>query len=605
MLTVGLMPRFGIAEIVQEKLGADGFPVNWKASDFAVGEVSATEAVSASAARVNRAQNGWNTDAVGVLKPGKGGLAPDLWRQMSRAEAEVALQRSLSKGGASPALKEAWRVVLLTAAAPPLMPERGTISSWLAVRSEALDKLGLQEAAWAMWREVPVEDLGADEASQLAWVKLRMLAGDGETACAFAKAEAVKETMGNRWAPVMAACQLVGQGKNPASVQLSLQVVEPQLKAENPSLLRILQAVTEGRVVSSLPNGNMNIDALGGSVLGQYPALMGAAILPRVPDLALRRVVKSAELPMDVRGQAAVALAGQSGLLDDGVLAWSLVSGTQLAGDLPDSVVVARGAKVSESEVKDYVEAALRMGLVDDAAKAMTTWGAPSPTVAAAEMRRHVQARLAVQLLQGRVAEDVWDEWIVAQTLENGVGAKQAQRTLLVAEALGVAVPQRIWSQMRMRAVPVSVAVDPAWQRLLADAVAKRNVPQVMLLLSEAWNGQPVADVAPVVAGASVEALRRVGFEAIGRRVAAEALLGLPRKPLVALRPEGTFGGEAISSTVLPTMAHDASRTVVRGLNSVGLAPKVSESGFILPPPRVDAPKVTAPTKPTPPRMDN
>ncbi|TKW60539.1 MAG: hypothetical protein DI628_06455 [Blastochloris viridis] len=598
------MPRFGVAEIVQEKLGADGFPENWQASDFKVGEVSSTDAVTATAPRASRLQKGWNTDALGVLKPGKGGLAPDLWRQMSRAEAEVALSRSLSRGGASPALKEAWRVVLLTAAAPPIMPERGTTKSWLAVRSEALDKLGLYEAAWAMWREVSLEDLGPDEASQLAWVKLRMLAGDGEAACGFAKAEAVKETMGNRWAPVMAACQLVGQGNNPAAVQLSLQVVEPQLKAENPALLRILEAVKDGRVVSSLPSGNASVDALGGSVLGQYPALMGTAIMPRVPDLALRRVVKSEGLPVNVRGQAAVALAGQSGLLEDGMLAWSLVSGTQLSGDLPDAVIVARGTKVSESEIKDYVESALRLGMVTEAGKAMSAWTAPKGTAAAVEIRRHVQARLAVQLLQGRVADEVWDEWIVAQALENGVGAKHAQRTLLVAEAIGVPVPQRIWSQMRVRAAPVSVVVDPAWQRLLADAVTKRNIPQVMLLISEAWNGQPAIDVAPVVAGASVEALRRVGFEGLGRRVAAEALLGLPRKPLVALLPEGTLSAvaqAAISTTVLPDATTDASRTVVRGLNSVGLTRRVSDTGFVLPPPRVEGP--TAPTKPVAPKV--
>lgn len=602
LVLAGLGPCVAFAQIVQEKLGVDGFPANWQAADFAVGgaagEASGTVAVSGTAVRL---QKGWNTDAVGVLKPGKGGLAPDVWRQMTRSEAEVALQRALNRGGASPALKEAWRSLLLTAAAPPIMPERGTSKSWLAVRSEALEKLGLHEAAWALWRDVAVEDLGEDEASGLAWVRLHMLAGDGETACAFAKAEAVKETMGNRWGPVMAACQLVGQGNNPAAVQLSLQVVEPQLKAENPALLRILEAVKEGRVVSSLPSGTNRVDALGGAVLGQYPALMGVAILPGVPDLALRRVVKTENLPANVRGQAAVALAGQSGLLEDGVQAWQLVSGTQLAGDLPDAVIVARGARVSDSEVKDYVEAALRLGLVPEAAKAMAAWPAPKAVAAATEVRRHVQARLAIGLLQGRVAEEVWDEWIVAQTLENGVGAKYAQRTLLVAEALGVAVPQRIWSQMRVRAVPVSVAVDPAWQRLLADAVVKKNIPQAMLLISEAWNGLPVAEVAPVVAGASVEALRRVGFEAVGRRVAAEALLGVPRKPIVALLPEGTLG----ASSTLPSATAQVSRTAVRGLNSVGLTRRVSDSEFVLPPPRVETPKVKAPSKPVPPQLDN
>ena len=366
--------------------------------------------------------------------------------------------------------------------------------------------------------------------------------------------------------------------------------------------------------MSSLPGGSIQVDALGGAVLGQYPALMGTAVMPRVPDLALRRVVQSDSLPPDVRGQAAVALAGQSGLVEDGALAWRLVSGTQLAGDLPDSVVVARGVTdggkdgtkdVSGSRVREYVEAALRLGLVPEAAKAMAGWTRAGEG-ASVEIRRQVQARLAVQLLQGRVADDVWDEWIVAQPLENGAGAKNAQRSLLVAEALGVAVPQRIWSQMRMRAVPVSVAVDPAWQRLLSDAVAQRNVPQALLLVSEAWNGLPVAETAPVVAGASVEALRRVGFEALGRRVAAEALLGLPRRAVVVLKPEGSAAAASqISTTVLPDAVEDSSRTRVRGLNSVGLAQRVSEPDFVLPPPRVEPvakPTVAAPAKPVPPK---
>lgn len=268
-------------------------------------------------------------------------------------------------------------------------------------------------------------------------------------------------------------------------------------------------------------------------MLGQYPALMGGGIMPRVPDLALRRVVQSEGLPVEIRGQAAVALAGQTGLQVDGSAAWALVSATTMAGDLPDAVRVARGVQgVSASVVPDYVEAALRLGLVEQAAAAMPQWPAVSGTAAAKDIRRGVQAKLALQVLQGRVADDIWDEWIVAQVLENGEGVKQAQRTLLVAEALGVGVPQRIWSQLRVRSVPVSMVVDPAWQRLLADAVVNRNLPQVLGLVTEAWSGQNAADGVPVVVGAGVEALRKSGLTEQARRMAAEALLGMPSKPL-------------------------------------------------------------------------
>ena len=620
-LVLGLVPGFapGLAfgQIVQERLGADGFPVTWKPDDFAVAGVSPSLAVSPSAtARPSGVlQTQWDTDAVGVLKPGNGGVALDAWRKVTRAEADVALRRSLKNNLASPALKEAWRVLMLTAAAPPVMPERGVGTSWLSVRSEVLEKLGLHEAAWSLWRDVAVDDMGDDPASLMAWVKARMLAGEGEAACAVAKTQAAQAADGTEWAPMMAVCQLVGQGANAAAVHLSLQVVEPTLKARNPTLLRVLQAVTDGRTVGSLPSGAVRIDALGGAVLAHYPALMGAAIMPQVPDLALRRVVASEALPAEMRGQAALALAGQTGALADAGAAWQAVSATTLAGDLPDAVVVARGmGEASATYVKDYSEAALRLGLVEEAAPALAAWTLPE-AAPLPEVKRLRQAQLALHALQGRVPDEVWDEWILAQTLENSQGAKAAQRTLLVVEGLGVAVPQRIWSQMRMRSVPVSVAVDPAWQRLLAEAVAGQNIPQVLFLVTEAWNGEPVAEVAPAVAGASVEALRRIGFNGVARRAAAEALLGLPRRPVVPLMPEGTAEARAggIETVVLPAAAAAVSRTQVQGLSSVGLAPPVSASeGFVLPPPRtvpsgasIHKPSVTPPTKPLMPQVRN
>lgn len=589
LMLAGLLPCFGMAEIKQETLTPEGFPAEWTAGDFAVGtEILSGTAVSSttgSPTMVLAPVNNTRLDRLGVLNLGTGGEAPDVWQKQGRGEIEPAMAKVVAQGVASPALKEGWRRLLLSEAEPPVSGDGGMRAGWLSVRMGALDKLGLYEAAWGLWRGIP-PSTPMDEATALGWVEAQLLAGQNKEACTLAKSRAVSAGGNSDWAAVMAVCQMVGAGSDPAAARLSLQVVEPALKVRNPELLRILSAVQDGRAVTNVGGPTAQVDGLGGAVLAVYPALVGPELLTRMPDVALRRLANTASLPLELRGRAAVALARQSALVDDGKLAWGLVSGTDFSGVLPDAVVVARGGKgVSGTEIHEYVQAALRLGMVDAAAKAMPAW-LKEEGLNSTESRTRVQAQLMLGALQGKIDERVWDLWIIAQPLDMQTGVRNAQRTLLVLEGLGIGVPGRIWKQLHDRGVAVSSLVDPAWQRLLAGAVGQNDVAQVLALVSRGWAGQPPAGVVPVTMGASVEALKRIDMDDVARRVAAEAVLGIPASHLVPLVPEK------------PVQAVSDSRPA-----------RVPEGGM-LPPPRVEPvkkptitrPSVTLPTKPVMPK---
>ncbi|PZP40334.1 MAG: hypothetical protein DI585_01275 [Pseudomonas fluorescens] len=544
-------------------------------------------------------------DGVGVLNAANGGEAPDVWRKTNRADTENGMKKALAQGVASPALKEAWRRLLLTEAGAPLAGDQGVRDSWLAVRANALQGMGQYEAAWSLWKEVPASAL-ADKGLAEGWVEAKLLSGQAKDACEVAKARATGGgSQASDWGVAMAVCQVVApttDGGNVAAARLSLQIVEPLLRSKNPALLRVLTAVQEGRPVATLSGPTTMVDGFGGAVLAAYPALVGGDIMPRLPDVTLRRLTASEALPVDLRGRAAVALARQTSVIADGSAAWALVSATEFNGVMPDAVAVARGFKdVSASALNEYVQAALRLGLKDEAVKALPNLMKAEGLDAAANKNR-MQVQLAVKALQGKVDDATWDAWMVGQNLEIQTSVRQAQRTLLAIEAMGVSVPGRVWKQMRDRSISVSSLVDPAWQRLLADAVRTKDVPSVLILISDAFAGQPPAGAVPVVIGASVEALRAIGMDDIAKRVAMEAILGLPASHLIPLVREAAPA--AVSAT----------QPVAIGADSLPKEPvsvTTPVSGAIvpgmLPPPRVipvEKPTIKAPTKPVPPKVN-
>jgi hypothetical protein len=576
-----------------EKLGPDGFPAGWTAEDFAVvsgtiakpgfaqggsgkSAVSATLAgsvkVSGTALKSAGAvlKNGEavvesagvvtapapaalpTLDGFGVLTVASGGAGADVWQKAGRGVQDERLGRALDGGVASPALREAWRRVLLAQAAAPAVAAgegvSGSLPLWLGVRATALEKLGFYEAAWSLWRPIPAELARHDTSLTYGWAQARLLAGEAVQGCALAREQATAGA-DSRWPVMVAVCQLVAPSGptgmiasgTTAAASLSLQLVEPLLAHDNPRLLAILRAVQDGKAV---PAGNGGADALGGTVLAAYPAALWPAGALYLPDTVLRRLAVSDGLPPALRARAALQLAAVTGWPADGNRAWALAvaahaSATEPGGIsltlpavLPDAVALARGAG---SEISDtlagavnpaaaYVKAALRMGDVFAAGKALPQWQ-PNPA-RPADVRQHLQAELALAALKGNVDAGLWDAWLAAQPLQSPAGAQVAQRTLAALDGMGVGVPPSLWQALSDKAGPVVMAVDPAANRLLASAVAARDVPGILAQLSRAWGGLPAERVAPELAGTSVAALRAAGFGDLARRLAMEALLG-------------------------------------------------------------------------------
>lgn len=611
----------------EESLNKEGFPAEWTPKDFLPGagvpagttkpmktnEFFVVPPYKPLAASSGEGMDGGNTvlrveneaggglAGFGVLTPATGGQPASVWQSAAAGRQEAAITGSLARGVASPALREAWRRLLLSEAVPP-KPETGPSATvptnWLAVRAGALERLGLYEAAWSLWRQVPVEAvrggaMAEDEDTVYGWVGAKLLAGQGVEACEVARTRvqarvnqvggADVPTVDARWPVVVAVCQLLAPQQQVvglpggAAASLSLQVVEPMLRGRDPALLKILTAVQDGKPVHGAAMGRGGAGTLGGAVLAVYPALVGEGMMLRLPDVALRRIVKS-PLPDALRAPAAVALAGATGWPEDGQVAWRLVSDTAVSAMLPDAVMLARGVSGSEvGPAAAYVTAALRLGSVAAARAGMGVWDGVDG-LKANEVRERLQGQMALGFAENKVDDTLWDTWRVAQTLENAGGVRQALRTLLAGEAMGVAVPERVWRDIRDRSVPVSDVMDVAWKRLLDGAVAGRDVPRVLGLMSDAWAGEPANRVMPDVLGASVAALRAVGQEDIALRVMAEGLTGLP-------------------VAVLPTPARPVAVSATVPVRAV------DEGVPVLPPPRVKSPSIKAPVKPAVPAV--
>lgn len=618
----GLLP--GLAVHAAEKLGPDGFPADWTPEDLqpkmlvpAARDVTATRRAAPSAtlpAIVPVVKVVSGLAGYGPLTPATGGWPGNVWQVAPRREQDAMLARGVKNGLASPALKEAWRRLLLTQAMPP--PAQGGVSgtSWLQVRAGALEDLGFYEAAWSLWKEVPLSTAKVEDGLLYGAVRSRLLAGDSQQACAVAKQKAAGvAAYDTRWPVMVAACQMIlpvggDVSSSVAGANLSVQLVEQVLRAQNPALLKILNAVQDGKAVTS---GLARVDALGGAVLAAYPALIGSEVMPKLPDVALRRLAGTESLPLDLRVRAAVALATATRWPKDGEQAWALVSATLVSDSTtavayaawPDAMILARGVPqaggdavsasvaVARGGAAAYVRAALRNDDVAAAGEAWPLWR--NEGLKGAPLRAWWQAQVATAILQGRVAPEAWQGWLAAQALDTQAGAQQAQRTLLVADALGVAVPASVWKGLRDEALPVAALSDPAWQKLLDGAVAGHNLPGVLGLVSEAWQHDTADKVAPQEAGASVAALRTVGEIGVARRLAAEALLGVKENVYVA-KPAAVGGQQ-------PTAAPRVMGPGLSGRGGIEAGAEKAEEKAEEPPAMLPPPRVQAPARPVPP----
>ncbi|KPF87006.1 hypothetical protein IP70_04885 [alpha proteobacterium AAP38] len=117
-------------------------------------------------------------ELAGTLGPDNGGLPPDLWHGLPRADVE-ALVAGIPAGLTSPALRDMTRGLLLTSADGLGAGEK--TRNFAALRTEALLRIGDADGADALRNVAPA--VLEDEGAALAWLEMRFFAGDRQSAC--------------------------------------------------------------------------------------------------------------------------------------------------------------------------------------------------------------------------------------------------------------------------------------------------------------------------------------------------------------------------------------------------------------------------------------
>ncbi|NBV54772.1 MAG: hypothetical protein EBR79_03570, partial [Proteobacteria bacterium] len=104
--------------------------------------------------------------------------------------------------------------------------------------------------------------------------------------------------------------------------------------------------------------------------------------------------------------------------------------------------------------------------------------------------------RIALHIAQNQPIEEAdWLRWLTLQPLGTAAVAQHAQRTLLVAEALGQNIPLTVWDNFRQRTLGQPTPDNPAWQRLIAAAAhmaAGTRAPPRSIAAAAEWAGEDV-----------------------------------------------------------------------------------------------------------------
>ncbi|MFV3127671.1 hypothetical protein [Niveispirillum sp. KHB5.9] len=117
-------------------------------------------------------------ELAGTMGPDNGGLSPDLWQGLPRADVE-ALIAGIPAGLTSPALRSATSGLLLTSADGLGAGEK--TRNLAALRAEALLRIGDPDGADALRNVAPA--VLEDEGAALAWLEMQYFAGDRQAAC--------------------------------------------------------------------------------------------------------------------------------------------------------------------------------------------------------------------------------------------------------------------------------------------------------------------------------------------------------------------------------------------------------------------------------------
>jgi hypothetical protein len=511
-------------------------------------------------------------------------LPVDLWRRVSAEHVTKMLQRFVDKGLYSLAARDLLRRLMVVDVPPP---QGISANIWLARRAEVLLSLNLAEDAYNLLQGIQPADLAEDGGLAQTWAVVTLLAGEADRACGFIR----QQVLNNKtlfWRQSLMVCQSM-QGEA-ASLRLSLNLLGEEERAQDAHLVALLQAVLEDEALAPVTAETV-VTPLQAVLYASYPGLMTSGVLPKVPDMMLRRVMATKQLPLPLRIEAGEHLVNRLGRAQDTMLlaqlydtmefdlmtvkdplrsarqetsgprARALLWQAAALGNLISTRAQALQALWQRARADGLARlpAALMPSLRNIQAHPNLAWFAPDVIRIALRNRQPEAARnwwrilqanrtlsedlvqkrselaVAFAYLDNNVREQTLDSWWQARNLAEAGQHLQAQRALAVLDATGIAVPVEMWRQLHQASGGDQWShrgPGHVWLRLLATQLGEKNTGAALLMLLEPLIYTPAQQMAPQSIANIVTGFNYLGFEQLARQLALEALLPLENQAI-------------------------------------------------------------------------
>ncbi|MFZ2619967.1 MAG: hypothetical protein WAX89_03750 [Alphaproteobacteria bacterium] len=541
-------------------------------------------------------------------------LNEDVWQGLDAAIATASLQRLASQPIPSPTVRRLLRKVLLT---PALPPEGLDEAAWQASRANVFLGLGLVEDALAVLRDTQPSSLSVNPALAKAWTEATLLAGDATRGCAFVRGQVTNATVAEGdtfWRQALMVCQAV-QGEAVA-LQLSLSLQIEADKQADPQLSALLNAIVDQNKTLPL---TAPLQPLHMVLLASYPAYLKPAMLAQLPDVLLKRVLETTQLPIETRvlagehvvnktakpsdalalgtlynsytfdvasvtdpiGTARTLLVSATTHVAARALLWQTANlaelpamratalsvlwqelGTQGLPHIPQALLPQGQQLVPTAEQAWFAPLAMRAALAaGESGLARQWWMTMFENKALPEHAQQQRDAMAVifSLLDNTLQPQVVAAWWQQQPLADATTRARAQRGLAGLEALGAVVPAQAWQQLYAASGGADATGRSAghlWLRLLADHLAGQRTGAALLLALEPLAGG-LDDVAPETLANALTALKFVEFNQTARLLAAEVLLPAwaPTLPAAPTVVQGGLGAMTSVSATVGTVS--------------------------------------------------
>lgn len=607
-----------------EALGPDGFPLDWTVRDFDVSSVSEstvpvkggvvsmpvsalprvsadpsmTPVLASTTVQVSLTKPMPQLPTVQVEDVGKipeelakldmwgpltemsGGISEKAWSGVKAAEVLALVDGLAPKPLASDAVRDLLARTLLTRGR---MDGEATVAGGLlAARAKALQGIGLDEQAYALWRVVPASVRGEDGVLTRGWAASSLMAGQAVEPCAVARKLVVASPQGF-WREMAVTCTALDRVSG--GLDLSLAVADEQgLGNFDPVLWKLLVALRDDDVPVKL-KAKEAVSPLSAALVAAYPSLLEMKELGRLPNVVLRRLLQTPALPLVLRLEAAELLqvrmpsavgaeavrvlyeaypfppdqvqmapalakslkggearallwqaARMMPQLADKAVAWGLFA-AQAEKDGREALAVWLPASRAEIAASPETFAALGEAwpqavrgawlLGDD--KAALAWRVAAQDVVSATVpliRTRAQLGVEAAVADGRLADTALEQWLVTQSMADAAGRTAAVRGLAVLEGLGIELPDDAWTRLEAMLALRDDSFGGDMVRVQAlNVLAEAKRPGPVVLKVAQWaQARPLRAWAPLEAKAAVAALQAVGLTREAKLLAWEIL---------------------------------------------------------------------------------